>query len=63
MCVLYCDITHILLPKVNCTQLYLGGTVNRSEKWVLTGILLTIQVFCDVEPCRLVCSYRHFEGS
>ena len=32
VCILYCDCTHILLPTINCTQLYLGDKVYRSEK-------------------------------
>lgn len=33
MCVLSCDFTHIVLPTVNCTRIYLGDKVNRSENW------------------------------
>jgi len=64
-------------PHVYCTVIsptfYFQRSTARNFIWetsltdrrtgVLTGILLTIQVFCDVEPCRLVRSYMPFEGS
>jgi hypothetical protein len=30
---------------------------------VLTAVLLKIRVFWNVAPCKLVNSYRHFEGA
>jgi len=77
LCVLWlCCISKCIHPCVYCTVISPTSYFQRSTAhnfiWeprstdqrtgVLTGILLTIQVFCYVEPCRLVCSYRHFEG-
>ena len=78
LCVLWlCCISKCIHPCVYCTVTiptsYLQRSTARNFIWktkltdrrngVLTGILLTIQVFCDVVPFRLGCSCRHSKGS